>query len=94
MKHSEALLATPNGAGYIRDLCSHWAHRFPVEHNEMTAQIVLPQTICKLVAAPSSLLLQLELQDDVDCQQMENVVQEHLRLLANGEEINLRWRRR
>jgi hypothetical protein len=47
-----------------------------------------------MVAAPSSLLLQLELQDDVDCQQMENVVKEHLRRLANGEEVNLRWRRR
>lgn len=94
MKHSEALMATPNGAEYIRSLCSHWGHRFPVEYNETAGQILLPQTICKLFAAPSSFLLQLEVQEDVDPQLMENVVEQHLRRFASEEPIDLTWRRR
>src|SRR5271156_3707358 len=52
IKHSEALLATTNGAEYIRNLCAHRGRSFPVEHKEMTGQIELPQPICKLIAAP------------------------------------------
>jgi hypothetical protein len=94
VKHSEALVATSNGAEYIRGLCSHWASHFPVQYTEATGQIVLPQTICRLVAAPSTLLLQLEVQADADRQQMEDVVEQHLRRVARDEEINLKWRPR
>jgi hypothetical protein len=94
MKHSEALVATPHGSQYIRNLCSHWAHSFRVEYSEQTGRIELPQTICKLIAAPSSLLLQLELHGDADLTQMEDAVEEHLRRFANDEEIHLKWRRR
>lgn len=94
MKHSEALLGTSKGAKYIRQLCLHWSHHFPVDYNEIAGRIELPQTVCKFVATSSSLLLQLDLQADADQESIEGVVEEHLRRFAVGEEINLTWRRR
>jgi uncharacterized protein len=78
----------------LRDLCSHWAHSFPVKYNEQIGHIELPQTICMLIAASSSLLLQLQLQEDANRKQMGDVLEEHLRRFAKDEEINLQWRRR
>ena len=94
MKHSEAIVATNQGGSYLRRLCDHWAHQFTVETDEVWGRILLPQTICKLVATSSSLLIQLEVAQDADQQQVERVLEDHLRGLAGQEAITFAWRRR
>ena len=94
MKHSEAIVATTQGASYLRRLCDHWAHQFTVETNEIWGRVLLPQTICKLVATSSSLLIQLEVAQDADQKQIEKVIEDHLHGLAGQDEISVAWRRR
>ncbi len=94
MKHSEAIVATHQGDSYLRRLCDHWAHHFTVERDGVWGRILLPQTICKIVATSSSLLIQLEVAQDADQQEIEKVIENHLHGLAGPEAISVAWRRR
>ena len=94
MQYSETIVAIQNGGSYLQKLCEHWENQFVVETSNSWGRILLPQTICKLVATPSSLLIQLEVEDDVDQQEMERVIEDHLRGLTGQNPISVAWRRR
>ena len=92
MRRSEAIIEMQNGALCLAALCDHWAPDFSVEKNGAWARIVLPQTICKVVATPSTLLVQLEVMSDVNQQQIEEVVEHHIRRFGEPALLKLLWR--
>ncbi len=81
-----------NGAVCLSALCDHWAPEFSVEKNGTWARIVLPQTICKVVATPSALLVQLEVMFDADQRQIEDTVEHHIRRFGKLTQAKLLWR--
>ena len=92
MRRSEIIIEMQNGALCLAALCDHWAPDFSVEKHGPWARIVLPQTICKVVATPSTLLVQLEVMSDASQQQIEEVVEEHIRRFSQFAPLKLLWR--
>ena len=92
MRRSEAIVETRQGARCLAALCEHWSPDFSVDMQGAWARIILPQTICKIVATSSTLLVQLEVMLDADQKQMEMLVEHHIRRLGDMEGIKLVWR--
>ena len=93
MKTSHADVKTEHATSYLRQLCRHWAHRFPVEFDDHKGTIELPQTNCELKASPEVLLVRLTLRDDADQDRMEKVVEEHLQRFGFRETLAFTWTR-
>ncbi len=88
-----AVVPTKNAASYLRKLCRHWSHRFPVEFNDRHGVIELPQAKCILDAEPATLIVRLELQENTDEARLRKVVEEHLQRFGFQEELVFAWTR-
>jgi hypothetical protein len=88
-----ATVPTGNASSYLRKLCQHWSHRFPVEFNDEHGVIELPQAKCTLDAAPQNLTVRLDLPEDADEARMRRVVEEHLQRFGFQEELVFVWNR-
>ena len=75
----------------MKQLCRHWGHKFPVEFDDATGTIELPQAQCVLSATPELLAVRLTLPDDADQERMERVVAEHLQRFGFREELGFDW---
>jgi hypothetical protein len=91
MKTSRAHVETANATSYLRQLCRHWAHKFPVEFNDEHGSIQLPQALCILDASPATLAVTLELQDEADQAHVKRVVEEHLQRFGFRETLAFHW---
>ena len=88
-----AIVPTENASSYLRKLCRHWSHRFPVEFNDEHGVIELPQAKCTLDAAPATLTVRLDLAEDADEARIRRVVEEHLQRFGFQEELVFAWNR-
>ena len=93
MKVSTADVVTTHAVSYMKQLCRHWAHKFPVTFDEESGRIELNQTLCLLNPSPDLLKVRLELEDDADQDRMERVVAEHLQRFGFREELVFPWTR-
>jgi len=94
MKVSKADVPTANAASYLRQLCRHWAHKFPVQFNDEHGRIELSSAICTLDATPATLAVLIEIRDSEDQSRIEKVVAEHLQRFGLRELLVFDWRRR
>jgi hypothetical protein len=86
-----ATVSTENAGSYLRKLCQHWSHRFPVEYNETHGTISLPSALCTLDATPETLLVRLDLEDGAEAMRLRAVVEEHLQRFGFREELVFLW---
>ena len=93
MTISHATVATPNASSFLRQLCRHWAHKFPVEFTDEHGRIELPTTVVTLDAAPETLQVKLELPDPAQQERLEQVVAEHLQRFGFRETLVFDWSR-
>ena len=91
MNGSVANVKTHNAGSYLRKLCQHWSHRFPVEYTSEHGTIELPQAKCALEASPEALIIRLHLQEGADEAHLRQVVEEHIRRFAFREELIFAW---
>jgi hypothetical protein len=91
MNVSEAKVRTANAVSYMKQLCRHWAHRFPVEFTDEDGRIELPQTLCTLTATSSFLGIRLDAPGEEVQTKMEGVVAEHLRRFGFKEDLVFDW---
>jgi hypothetical protein len=91
MKTSQAEVKTGNAVSYMKQLCRHWAHKFPVEFDESRGTIELLQAKCVLNAGPEVLGVRLEMPDETDQGRMEQVVAEHLQRFGFREVLVFEW---
>jgi hypothetical protein len=91
MKTSNADVKTANAVSYLRQLCRHWGHRFPVEFNDERGVIQLPSAACALQSSPETLSVRLEMPDDADQARIEKVVEEHLQRFGFRETLVFDW---
>ncbi len=93
MQLSEAAVSTEKGSGYLKQLCRHWGHKFPVEFDDAHGRIEMPRMACLLRATPEALAVRLELAEGADQARMEEVVREHLQRFAFREQLIFEWKR-
>ena len=93
MKISAADVPTEHATSYLRQLCRHWSHRFPVTFDDAHGRIELPAALCELDAQPASLQVRLEMGDDADQERLEGVVAEHLQRFGFKEQLVFDWQR-
>jgi uncharacterized protein len=91
MKISKSEVLTANARSYLKQLCRHWGHRFPVDFNGQLATIRLPQAVCTLNATPAALIVHLVTEEEAAQDQIEEVVAEHLQRFAFRETLTFRW---
>jgi uncharacterized protein len=91
MPTSTAQVRTGDAGSYLRKLCQHWSHRFPVEFDASQGRIQLPEATCMLHATPDGLNVRLELQQGADDAHLRRVVEEHLQRFGFREELKFLW---
>jgi len=91
MKISQAEVSTTHATSYMKQLCRHWAHRFPVEFDDQHGTIEMTQATCTLNTSPSTLSVHVEMQDEADQSRLESVVAEHLQRFGFKEELVFPW---
>lgn len=91
MSVSTAQVKTAHAGSYLRKLCQHWSHRFPVEYSPERGTIQLPQATCMLAASPEGLTVRLDLTEGADESHLHRIVEEHIRRFAVHEELTFVW---
>jgi hypothetical protein len=93
MMTSTADVPTAHASSYLRQLCRHWSHKFPVEFNDQHGRIELPSALCTVDAEPANLSVKLEIQDGENQIRIEQVVAEHLQRFGFRDQLVFHWRR-
>ncbi|MBV2206270.1 MAG: DUF2218 domain-containing protein, partial [Pseudomonas sp.] len=86
-----ATVATANPSRLINRLCKHWAHKFPVRHDEQSGEITLGIGECRLRAAEAGLEVSLRAANSAQLRQLQQVVADHLLRMASGEALEFAW---
>jgi hypothetical protein len=90
-KISEGRVATENGSSYLRKLCQHWAHKFPVKYDDTHGKIDLAAGKCILFADAAGLTIRLMMPEDGDEPRLQQVVEEHIKRFAFNETLEFVW---
>ena len=90
-KISEARVTTANGSSYLRKLCQHWGHKFPVKYDDTHGKIDLAAGKCLLFADADGLTVKLVMPEDGDEARLQQVVEEHIKRFAFREELEFAW---
>lgn len=89
---THADVATEHAASYMKQLCRHWSHKFPVSFDDREGRIEMPNTLVLLQAEPHHLLVRLELTAEADRERMQRVVAEHLQRFGFREQLAFDWK--
>jgi len=92
MTDTTAIVATPNAAKYMTQLCKHWSHRFETELDDTTGRAQLPGGTVVFEAQPDTLKITLHPSSEEACERMKSVVAEHVDRFAFREgPLNYSW---
>ena len=95
MPTSQARVPTAEADRYLKQLCRHWSHKFPVE--ETGGHGVVPfgeDRVCTFEANDEALLMRVATPDPAALTRLENVVSDHLLRFAFRENLGeLTWSR-
>jgi hypothetical protein len=91
MNVSIAKVSTENASSYLRKLCQHWSHKFPVSFDAQHGTIDLAACKCILDAEENALKVRLELAAEADEAQLQRVVEEHIKRFAFRESLVFDW---
>ncbi len=86
-----AEVPTQHAASYLRQLCRHWAHKFPVVLEDDYGRIELPRAVCTLNASAEALTIRVETADPSEEPRMLEVVAEHLQRFGFREQLVFNW---
>lgn len=91
MQTSRANVNTANASSYLRRLCQHWSHRFPVEFNGEQGIIQLQQSTCVLNASSELLTIRLTVEGGPDEERLRTIVEELLQRFGFRDELVFEW---
>lgn len=94
MTISEANIPTSHASSYLRQLCRHWAHKFPVTFDDQRGRIELPKARCELTASEDALHVEMAVPDPADQARMQEVIAEHLQRFGFREQLVFNWQTR
>ncbi|MEE7459443.1 hypothetical protein MPAR168_09795 [Methylorubrum populi] len=95
MPTSQARVPTAEATRYLKQLCRHWSHKFPVEENGDKGRVPFGEDrVCLFEASPDALLMQVATPDPAGLTRLENVVSDHLLRFAFRENLgDITWSR-
>jgi hypothetical protein len=95
MPTSQARVPTAEASLYLKQLCRHWSHKFPVEAGEDRGRVPFGEDrVCTFEAEPDALLMRVATPDAAALTRLENVVSDHLMRFAFRENLGeIRWSR-
>ena len=93
MPTSRADVATEHASRYLQQLCKHWAHKFPVTFDPKHGEIELTIGRTVMDADATALHIALTAGDAAQMEQLERVVEDHIKRFAFREELIFSWQR-
>ena len=78
---STAEVRTPKAAGYLAQLCKHFAHKIPASYEGNAGRISFARGECRLAAEGDVLTMTVEAGDPEALAQLQDVVARHLAAL-------------
>jgi hypothetical protein len=95
MPTSQARVPTAEASRYLKQLCRHWSHKFPVEASDDHGRVPFGEDrVCTFEAEPDALLMRVATPDPAALTRLENVVSDHLMRFAFRENLGeIRWSR-
>lgn len=88
---ANARIETAAASRYLQQLCKHFAHKLPVEHDAGTGRIRFPMGECRLAADDAALSLGLTAPAPAEMTQLQEVVMRHLERFAFREQLAVVW---
>lgn len=88
---SEARVTTALASRYLAQLCKHFRHKIPVEHDETRGRAEFAMGVCVMEAGDGALALRCEAPDATALAQVEFIVGDHLERFAWKEKPALVW---
>jgi len=93
MPTSRARVATKMASRYLGQLCKHFAHKLPVQHDGAHGRIDFSIGACTLQAEPDVLILDAQAATDEALGRLESVVARHLERFAFRDQPEIGWLR-
>ena len=93
MSTSNADVATEHASRYLQQLCKHWSHKFPVTFDPKHGEIELTIGRTVMDADATALHIALTAGDAAQMEQLERVVEDHIKRFAFREELIFSWQR-
>ena len=82
MSTSTARVPTANASKYMTQLCKHWSHKFETSLDSYAGRVELPGGHVQFTADDDALLIAISSKNADACQQMKEVVENHLNRFA------------
>jgi len=92
--HSVARVTTPKAAIYMKQLCRHFSHKWPVGWTDADGWIEPPYGRWDLVVEPDVLELRAAAADEESLARLERVLATHLERFAFRDDLQIAWVRR
>src|SRR5262245_25161870 len=86
-----AIIPTANAAAYIRRLCRHFAHKIPATFDDTQGHAPFAMGTCTMQAAPDTLTLRVEAEDQAAVARVQDIVMTHLMQFAHQEQLSVAW---
>lgn len=93
MFQTYARVATPLGRRVLGQLCKHFAHKIPVEHEEARGHAAFPAGECRLFADDEGLDLTCAAETEADLRRIEEIVAGHLERFLWRTPVAVVWER-
>ena len=93
MIRSAARVPTERADRYLAQLCRHFAHKVPSEHDGRRGHADFGWGACTLIATPDALLLHAEAEDAAGLDRVEFVVRDHTERFGARDGLAVRWER-
>lgn len=86
-------IATTEASRLVKRLCTHWAHKFPVEFGADHGLVPFDAgTTARLQATGTALRVEVEAGDDPTLQRYRQVVENHLQRMSRTGPLAMDWR--
>ncbi|KIC34184.1 DUF2218 domain-containing protein [Leisingera sp. ANG-M7] len=73
---------TPNASRYLQQLCKHFAHKVPVDHDETRGTVALGMGPATLQATENTLTAEVTAPDAADLAEARDIIDRHLARFA------------
>lgn len=73
-----AQVPAQQGGRYVRQLASHWSHKFPVEAEGDRAVIQMPAAVVTLDADETGIAVSIDAPEEATAERLTDVVAKHL----------------
>jgi hypothetical protein len=91
VNYTSTQIQTTDDSTYIRKLCRHFAHKVPVVHTELEAQVQFLQGPCIMKADARSLSIYMQTDAPDGIRAMQFIIDDHLQRFVRFETLSYQW---